>query len=96
MTIPDWNKVKKQESTIKIHYPDFYNYLISNYPSNLPFIEKIYWYINNITSHPTCPICGNLVTFKDSKSGYHRVCSLKCRNADLKTIEKKKQTLINK
>ena len=95
MNIPDWTKVKKQEKTIKIHYPDFYNYINITYPADLPFIEKLYWYINNINDYPKCVVCGKKVTFKDSKHGYHRVCSLKCRNADPKTIEKKRLTLIN-
>ena len=96
MIIPDWNKVKKQEKTIKIHYPEFYEYLMSNYPHDLPFIEKIYWYINLINEHPVCAVCGNRVTFKDSKHGYHRVCSLVCRNADPETKLKKQNTSINK
>ena len=96
MKIPDWNTTKKQEKTIKIHYPEFYKYLMQNYPSDLPFIEKIYWYINKINSHPTCKVCGSPVTFKDSKTGYHQVCSLKCRNADPDTIRKKQETLIKR
>ena len=96
MIIPDWNKVKKQEKTIKIHYPEFYNHLINNYPKDLSFIEKIYWYINNINDYPTCAVCGKRVTFKDSKHGYHKVCSLICRNANPETLKKKRETSIHR
>lgn len=63
---------------ISNNYPDFYKYLMSNYPDDLSISEKIYWYYNGIKEYPLCPVCGTRVKYKTFKKGYSSHCSLKC------------------
>ena len=83
-----------RETSIKIHYPEFYDYLINTYP-NLSFREKLYWYYNNITELPKC-ICGNPVKFNNIKLGYQRYCCKKCLNNDPLKLQKSKQTCLER
>lgn len=83
-----------KEASIKLHYPEFYDYLLSTYPE-LTFKERIYWYYNNITERPRC-ICGNLTKFKNIKQGYQQYCSKKCLNNDPIKLQKSKQTCLEK
>lgn len=91
MNIPDINTLKPaqcREVVIKKNYPDFYKYLNDNYPVDITFSEKMYWYYNNISSRPVCPYCGNDVDFINVKSGYAIYCSKICSN---KAPEKKQK-----
>ena len=91
MNIPDINTLKPaqcREVVIKKNYPDFYKFLNDNYPSDITFSEKMYWYYNNISSKPTCPYCGKPVGFINSKMGYGIYCSKECSN---KAPEKKQK-----
>ena len=36
--------------TIRALYPDFYKYINDNYPTDISFSEKLYWYIHDISS----------------------------------------------
>ena len=80
MLTPDIDKLKPaqcREVVIKKRYPEFYEYLnnIQYYPDSISFSEKVYWYFNNILSHPTCPCCGNKLKFINTKIGYATYCS---------------------
>ena len=91
MNIPDINTLKPaqcREVVIKKNYPDFYKFLNDNYPSDITFSEKMYWYYNNISSKPICPYCGKPVGFINSKMGYGIYCSKECSN---KAPEKKQK-----
>ena len=46
------------EKCIKNKHPEFWKYINQTYDDNLSWTEKLYWYYNNITSHPVCPACG--------------------------------------
>ena len=83
-----------REVSIKLHYPEFYEYLLSTYPE-LTFKERIYWYYNNISEQPRC-ICGNLTKFKNIKQGYQQYCSTKCLNNDPIKLQKSKQTCLER
>lgn len=61
---------------IKNKYPSFFEYLLSTYP-DLTWGEKLYWYYNNIQSHPIC-ICGKKLNFLDPHKGYRKYCSTGC------------------
>jgi hypothetical protein len=56
--------------------------------------ERMYVYLNNITTLPQC-CCGVLVQYTGNMNkGYKEFCSLKCSNNSQKTKEKKKQSYI--
>lgn len=98
MIIPDYNSLNSstsQERYIKSHFPDFYSMLCERY-SDITFAEKLYWYFNNITSTPTCPICGGRLPFLNSKQGYRQYCSSKCQGKSPETLAKRKQTNLKK
>ena len=84
------------EKYIKIHYPDFYQYILDNYPEELTWTEKLYWYYHNIIAHPSCPICGKHTKFKSLKLGYRKFCSAKCCNSDEEKKSRIKQTCLEK
>lgn len=102
---PNNNELKgsqRREKYIKNKYPEFYNHLINNYPNNISFREKLYWYYNDIHTYPICKECGKLLKFHDGKIGYGKFCSSKCsaNNNDIinnrNNIRKAKQDIINK
>lgn len=85
-----------RESHFKLHYPDFYKYIISNFPEDIKFHEKLYWYYNNLSDKPVCKVCGNPVVFENIKKGYRLYCSRKCMNGDPDKISQVKHTNIEK
>ena len=94
MNTPDITLLKPaqcREAVIKKNYPEFYSYLNNTFPNDISFSEKMYWYYNSITSYPTCPQCGKLVSFINSKTGYAVYCCKDCAN---KAPEKKKKVKI--
>ena len=99
MTIPDKKDIigpKSRESYIKKHYEEFYKKLNNDYPTNIQFKEKLYWYFHNITSQPVCKICGKPLIFKDGYVGYGKYCSKSCSFLDPEKLIKSNQTKIEK
>ena len=84
------------ESCIKTRYPDFYKYIISNFPPDLKWSEKLYWYYHNISEHPKCVVCGADAPFHTLFSGYKKYCCRKCANESPSKIEKTRQTQIDR
>ena len=78
------------------HYPEFRDYLLNNYPTDISFQEKIYWYFNNIHTYPLCPICGKRLKLINVREGYQKTCSKKCSNSNPCKIQKSKDTCIEK
>ena len=82
---------------VKSKWPEFYDYLISlNYPQNLRFSEKLYWYFHNITSHPICKECGKPTSYINFTKGYHDFCCISCGKRNKESIEKRRQTCLKK
>lgn len=84
------------EKSIKLHYPEFWKYLIKTYPEDLIWGERLYWFYHNLTDYPRCLICGSKVSFTNFRVGYKTYCSRKCLNSDPIKKEKTKQTCIKK
>lgn len=51
---------------------------------------------HNITSHPTCTVCGAITKFQPSKKQYSSFCSIKCATRSEQTIDKRKRTNVEK
>jgi hypothetical protein len=81
-----------RELYIKTNYNEFYEYIINNYPKELSFGEKLYWFYNNITEQPKCKKCGNKTKFINALKGYSEYCCKKCSNSSNEKITKTKQT----
>ena len=56
---------------IEKNYNEFYNHLLNFYKdyNYSKFSELLYCYYNNITTHPTCPVCGKEVVYRKTKKG---------------------------
>ena len=100
MIIPDINSLKGSQFTEKhfrFHYPEFLEYLNDKYKdTNLTFQEKLYWYFNNISTHPICKCCGIPTKFINARVGYQEYCSYKCLNSDPKKKKKVEETCMKK
>ena len=99
MSLPAPSELIKGRDTEKYiikHFPDLYNYLIYNLPQELSFKERVFWYKNGLTEHPTCKVCGKKVNFINTTKGYSKYCSAKCVNNSPDVKSKKSQTSINK
>ena len=81
-----------REIYIKIHYKEFHQYLISNYPEELSFGERLYWFYNNINEYPKCKNCGKRTKFVNAQYGYNEYCCVKCSNSSKEKITQIKQT----
>lgn len=76
-------------------YPEFYEYLQSQYPG-IKFSESCYLYYNHLTSPPGCLACGSRVSFRSIEKGYSRYCCSKCASRSKDTIDKIKQTKLDR
>ena len=64
--------------SMKVHYPEFYEYLLDTYPEDLSWTERLYWYYHGLIERPKCPVCGKDLSFNNLKLGYREFCSNKC------------------
>lgn len=99
MNIPEQDKLigpQCSEKHFKYHYPEFLQFLYDNYPADLSFQEKLYWYYNKILKYPLCKTCSNPTKFINSKEGYREYCCRKCMNCNKDKREKTKQTCIER
>lgn len=95
MIIPDDKSLtgaRRKPGYINKNYPEFYNMLMENYPIDIQFKERLYWYYNNISEYPRCRNCGRLLKFKDGKIGYGTFCSTKCANSNAEQLKKRIDT----
>ena len=80
-------KMCREKYLIK-NLPDEYNfilkYCIDNNLLDIPFKEKVYLCVNNITILPNCKNekCSKKVNFKNTTIGYLEYCSIKCISSD--------------
>ena len=89
----DLNPANCREVSIKIHYPEFYDYLKEYYAGKqLTFAEMIYLFYHHLEDKPTCRICGGRTKFIGYTKGYREFCSYKCMNSCNDIQERKKQT----
>ena len=91
--IEDLNASNCREVSIKIHYPEFHQYLLSTYP-DYEWKVKMGLYYHKLSEPPVCVVCGKPVRFIDFKHGWYRTCCSKCAQLDPQTIQKKKQTML--
>ena len=82
------------ENNFKIRYPDIWWDVRSKF-IELPFMEALYRYVNNIKETPTCT-CGKPCKFRSFTHGYQQFCSAKCSNSNQDKKQKCKDTCIEK
>lgn len=80
------------EKHVKNNFPDFYKILME-YPKELKFSERVYWYYHGLTKKPICPICNEKYPkFISFNEGYLQFCSHKCSMQSHERVEKIKRT----
>ena len=78
--------LKTRESYIENNYNEIYTSINLycdniNLKGGIPFKEKIYIFVNNLTEVPICKNCGKKLKFKKSlREGYGSYCSVSCTN----------------
>jgi hypothetical protein len=93
--------IKSKESYISKNHPDLYleiiNYLNNDWFIELQFKEKIWYYINSITTKVKCCNCDKFVSFKGNlNKGYNKYCSLECANNSGDLIKLAKESTLKK
>ena len=94
--LPNLKGPQFSEKYFIFHYPEFRDYLLNNYPTDISFQEKIYWYFNNIHTYPLCPVCNKRLKLINVREGYQKTCSKECSNSNPCKIQKSKDTCIAK
>lgn len=80
------------ERFIRIHYFEFWKYICDNFPKELKWTEKLYWYYNGLAEGRKCVVCGAPTKFISFKTGYREFCSYKCMNSCKDVQERKIET----
>lgn len=96
--IVNGSSIRFRESYIKNNHSDFYDMIVLLYSSleDISFKEKIWLWVNDISTYYTC-ICGKRTKFnKNWNDGYKKYCSSKCSQSNPLTKEKRKNTVLNK
>ena len=97
MNIPDISKSQwRGNKYIKNKFPEFYKYLLDNYPEDILFAEKLYWWEHGIKTYPICETCGRRLKFADGWAGYGRFCCSKCANSNKTKKERCQRTCMDK
>ena len=89
-------KGHRLEKHIRNNFPEFYKVLYDNYPENLTWTERLYWYFYNLKDFPKCIECGKDVKFKGFDYGYFQYCCHDCSNHSLTKAGKTKSTIIDR
>lgn len=92
----DLNDSSCREVSIKLHYPEFHEYLMTHFPDDLTFPERLYWFYKGITERPVCKACGNKTEFMSFLRGYREFCSYKCVGSSDEVLKRKQDTSIRK
>ena len=98
MDIPKYeelNDANCQERSIKKHYPEFYEYLITKFPG-YKWGEKLALYYYGLEEPPRCVVCGKAVKFYSFRRGWARTCSVRCTGKDPEVVCKKIKRSIEK
>ena len=83
------------EKSIQRNFPEFYEYIIKNYPLDLKWTEKLYWYYHDIKEHPRC-LCGNPLPYLNLNKGYAEFCSRECDYFKESIYSRVKQTKLKR
>ena len=95
MNIPELKNLNPSnctERSISLHYFEFWKYICDNFPKELKWTEKLYWYYNGLIEYPKCKVCGKRTKFINLKLGYREFCSHKCMNSCVDIQNRKRKT----
>jgi hypothetical protein len=83
---------------IKPHIREFMKNKLYRYSNEWSLFQKAYHeiFLNQSTSIPVCPVCGNRLKYRGLKAGYAMNCSYKCRASNPYVTLKSKDTCLQK
>jgi hypothetical protein len=101
LRIEDPSGCLSREKYVSKNFPNEYRFIMDECSLNgldLPFKEKVYCVLNNISNIQICKnsLCNNKVKYRNKVTGYNTYCCNKCQSTCSDIIEKKKQTNIEK
>ena len=82
----------RSEKTISHRFPEIHKFLISEYPSDLTYGERIYWILHGLKDFPKCEFCGGPSSFRSIAYGYNNCCCPKCASSNPSRVKKSKNT----
>lgn len=62
------------------------------YPSDLPLVQKVYWFINGLMDFPKCNCGKSIKKFRNTRLGYFEHCCCSCAQLDKETKKKLAET----
>ena len=93
--LEDLNPSSCTERSIRIHWPEFYEYIKYSYNWCSKFTESLYCFYHKLERVPKCE-CGNPLKFINLMQGYQKFCSRKCADSSNKTKYKRTQTFLKR
>ena len=99
MLVPELSELHNHQfnkNYLKKRFPEFVHFVECNYPDDLLWKEKLYWWKNDIKTYPLCPECGSRLKYYDYAKGYQKYCSKKCANNSHLKKEKCVQTCLER
>jgi len=84
----------KKTNDIKSQIREFMKGKSDLYPKDWKLFQMAYHelYLEKTNQPVMCPVCSNVLKFKGLKLGYAKNCSYSCRNNNIETINKSKET----
>ena len=77
-------------------YQEFLKVDFSEELKEFPFKQRLWHFLKDDYTIPTCKVCGNKINFIDFRSGYNNHCSISCSMKDENVQNKRKKTCLEK
>lgn len=88
----DLNDSTCTSRVMRVRYPEFYQYIIENYP-DCKFTEALYLFYNN-AQKGVCLECGKPTKFYNLWNGYREFCSYTCSNKSDEVKKRREETCL--
>ena len=90
----------KKEIGFSKKFPELYQeFLKVDFSEELkesPFKQRLWHFLKDDYTIPTCKVCGNKINFIDFRNGYNNHCSISCSMKDENVQNKRKKTCLEK
>ena len=77
-------------------YQEFLKVDFSEELKEFPFKQRLWHFLKDDYTIPTCKVCGNKINFIDFRNGYNNHCSISCSMKDENVQNKRKKTCLEK
>ena len=71
------------EKNFKYLYEEFLNFKLNNEIDNMPFIQRLWYFLQDLKEPIICKYCNkNITPFNGFKYGHQKYCCMSCMNKD--------------